>query len=117
MTKEDILNMQPEIELNYLVAENIMKLKIGSVIWETDDNEKIKQSIYNYSTDISYAWDVFKEVSTWLFSKRRRFFQEIQSFTRTNSEAIIAWPDVLIVLKDRMPEAICKAALIVKLDL
>jgi len=46
----------------------------------------------------------------WTYSKRKRFFQKLQELTRTSSSSLPAWPDVFVVLRDRLPQAISQAA-------
>ena len=64
-----------------------------------------------YSTSIADAWLVFQFMCSQLFSVRRKFFRALQAQTVTSDGDLVTWPDVLVVLRDRLPEAICKAAL------
>jgi hypothetical protein len=65
----------------------------------------------NYPVDFKAAWQVFTYIcNNWLYSKRKKFFDALQDQARLPSGDLAAWPDVLVVLVDKMPEAICKAA-------
>ena len=64
-----------------------------------------------YSTDIAAAWEVFQTACGWLFSKRRRFFHDLQREAALEDGSLVAWPDVLARLCDRFPLAVCRAAL------
>lgn len=66
--------------------------------------------IPRYSTDIGSAWEVHLKVCEMLFSVRRRYFHALQEQTRDGGN-LVAWPDVLVVLRKQFPEAICHAAL------
>lgn len=71
----------------------------------------------DYSEYVSDAWSVFLNVCDRLFSVRRCFFDELQAMTThtppgCSRPVTVAWPDVLVVLRDRLPECICKAALV-----
>jgi hypothetical protein len=123
MTREDILNIKFNRELDELIGKEIFGYTIKThecalfVIdgkYSNDIDRWI--TLPRYTNDLNVAWKVFQEVSTWIFSKRKKFFDTLQSFTRIDSTSMVGWPDVLIVLKDRMLEAICKAALIAKLE-
>jgi hypothetical protein len=75
-----------------------------------------------YSKNIAAAWLVHAAMCDRPFSVRRRYLQELQDIAservnKTRREAlavytpaVVAWPDVLVVLRDQMSEAICLAA-------
>lgn len=65
----------------------------------------------HYSRDIAAAWPLFQHCSSWVFSRRKRFFAALQSQASLPDGTIVAWPDVLVVLRDRFPLAVCRAAL------
>jgi len=75
VTREEILNLEPGPELDWLVAEKVMGRKRttkgalpGCAYWKDDDgfvraNETPGGSLnWNPSTDIAAAWEVVKEV-------------------------------------------------------
>lgn len=66
-----------------------------------------------YSGDIAEGWEVHIAMCERPFSVRRRYFDAIQEQTRaaSNEGFLVAWPDVLVILRDRFPEVICRAAL------
>lgn len=64
-----------------------------------------------YSAAIEAAWPIWLLATRDLFSRRKRFFTTLQDIAST-SEFRVVWPDVLAVLDDRLPEAICKARLL-----
>jgi hypothetical protein len=70
-----------------------------------------------YSLDIREAWKVHQAACDWIYSKRKRYLEDLQ--LQASVLAGVA-PDrtvdglhVLVVLKNHMPEAICRAALAV----
>lgn len=79
-----------------------------------------------YSIDMAQAWAVHRLVCGWSFSRRQQYFASLQDqasaiTNKTNRQAmaperyadmLVMWPDVLCILVDRMPEAICRAALV-----
>jgi hypothetical protein len=74
--------------------------------------------IPDYSTDIAAAWTVHQKACEWLFSKRRHYLQALQNIAsealspeERKAGRLVAWESVLVVLRNRMPESICRAAL------
>jgi hypothetical protein len=111
-------DLQAGRELDALVAEKVMGIKCG-VCLQDGQLEPITmdwREIPHYFTDIAAAWEVHLEACSWLFSKRRQYLRALQEQARTENGELVAWPDVLVVLRDRMPEAICLAALEVSKD-
>ena len=74
------------------------------------------RTVGDYSEDIAEAWIVVSHVQRWNYSARCQFFDELQSLASTPSGNVY-WPDVLTALADRMPWAICVAALLTVLTL
>lgn len=69
-----------------------------------------------FSTDISAAWEVCEIFREKLFSKRKRYMDELQrviSADRGLKNALIVWPDVFWWIS---PSAICRAALLTTLQ-
>jgi hypothetical protein len=121
MTREDILNTKNN-DLDELIGKYVMGWSLdefcnGDLKWCDDKSCKCSQFEFNPSEDMNLAWMIFQKAMTWKFSRRKRFFDELQLLTTTKSGAIVAWPDVLCVLKNKMPKSICKAAIIVELNL
>lgn len=64
-----------------------------------------------YSSDLTAAWLVHLAMCNRRFSTRRTYFKALQAQATLAAGIEVAWPDVLLVLRHRMPEAICLAAL------
>lgn len=77
----------------------------------------VRREIYpRYSEDMSTAWTVYLKAMEGHFSQRKRFHMELQ-FLTSHDGHMIAWPDVLMVLRHKMPESICKASLLSQVSL
>lgn len=78
---------------------------------------KAAELVPAYSLDIGEAWKVHQEACGWLYSKRNRYLFDLQLqasvLAGLTLDQVVQWPDVLVVLKNHMPEAICRAALAV----
>lgn len=132
MTRDEILAMVPGPELDALVAEKVMGLEVyrSKEDWKQKRMPHIAEwsnmvpypaywhpvyelatVISTYSTDMNEAWGVYLKMMNGPFSQRKRFYQELQDLTR-DGERVVAWPDVLTVLRGVMTESICKAALL-----
>ena len=60
---------------------------------------------------MAIGWAVlYHMMDQWRFSRRKKFFDGLWQMARTQSGDLVAWPDVLVVLRNRFPEAICQAA-------
>jgi hypothetical protein len=121
--------VRPGRELDLRVAGEVMGWSnlsrgsrgIGAFGWHpglTDVPPHGRIPVPNYSTDMRAAWEVHLAICERLFSVRRRYFAALQDLTRPEPPSDFvrpldgaAWPDVLVVLRHRMPEAICLAAL------
>ena len=133
MDKDRILAMQPGRELDALVAEKVM----GWVDLWTDGKsymayppheqkmpvgEAERDPIWPYSTDIAAAWEVFHKVKTMLFSKRKKFMENLQWIVSKNNPPVGVpdWEAGLIEYSDLWwfvePADICKAALLTVID-
>lgn len=65
-----------------------------------------------YSTDITVAWGLFQYImDNFIYSKRQKFFKLLQEQARLYDDSLPAWPDVLSVLRNRLPHALCLAFL------
>ena len=109
-------------ELDALVYERVHNTHVAidthGRLWGVDtDREPYPGQGWFYvisespSTNIKAAWKVFLLMCDRPFSKRRRFFDALQREAALSGGGVAAWPDVLVVLRNRMPEAICRAAL------
>jgi hypothetical protein len=63
------------------------------------------------SKDIATAWQVHQKMCGSRLGVRIRYFDALKAQTEPIAGFRVAWPDVLVVLRDTMPEAICRAAL------
>lgn len=97
-------------ELDAQVAEKIFGL---TVVWEAGV-PFLRHEVSPcpcYSSDIADGWPVLLEMMGRRFSVRNAFFEAL---TEEGNLGKSLYPDgiwLLQVLKDRMPEAICKSAL------
>lgn len=116
MTKEEILAMVPGRELDALVAERVMLLKVNAKNGAFSVISDIGRSgLKRYSNDISAAWEVVERMRERIFSKRRIFLDNLQELTRYigTIDRPVAWPDVFWFVN---PESICKAALLAVME-
>lgn len=67
-----------------------------------------------YCTDIAAAWEIHHIMCKALFSTRREYLKKIQHYSWMKTGLTVAWPDVLVVLKDDLPDAICLSALLAR---
>lgn len=103
MTREEILAMKPGIELNWLVCEKVFDNKTFGSVWP-------------YSTDVGAAWLVLK--------KLREEFWCIEIHIADGCWVIMELLRCLPIRVEinggtpfgKLPEAICKAALLAKLE-
>jgi hypothetical protein len=75
-----------------------------------------KELVPMYSSTIAEAWRVHQAVCNLGFNQRKLYYYSLQKQATVLAEIdpavqLVAWPEVLGVLKDHMPEAICRAAL------
>jgi len=110
--------LKPGRELDALVAEKVMGLsfkKMGNkYVYQIPCPEKRKgcavwhgEEVSPYSIDIAAAWEVVEKVKGFLFSRRKRFKQELSNIF-THNELKIS-PEEWVFLIN--PHAICLAAL------
>jgi len=131
LTRDEIFNMPAGIELNALVAGNVLQISDYEHIFhgeicikchrETDfhsgriypDNKRTCDIPDDYSADIAAAWLVHQMVVHKLFSVRQRYFEELQKLVSAecteSGKTVIAYPDVFIFVK---PSHFCRAALL-----
>lgn len=134
MTREEIMAASNE-ELDVMVAGHVMGWQWTSYPWYDGTTKQLltREGKVHSGDDFNYlegdrilpwdmpiysesfpdAWEVFKTVEKQLFSKRRKFLDELQNLTRTPDGDKIAWPDVLWHLT---ADKICRAALLAKIE-
>ncbi|MBA7499340.1 hypothetical protein ES704_02080 [subsurface metagenome] len=93
MTKEEILAMKAGRELDVLVSAKVME-------------HRMEHRIEKYSTDISAAWLVVEKLSNLIFDLRKVY---------QNTDWCASFEGNVAEGK-KAPEAICKAALLAKLE-
>lgn len=139
MTKEKILAMKPGRELDVLVAKKIFRIEVEWDYRVGDINHvlpklpylkgkprmvlgpmahSVSNTIYEYSTEISAAWQVVENLFTdgfhiiimtvYIHNTEPKYKVLVQQILR------IGTPKDCEVEADSAPEAICKAALIAK---
>ncbi len=91
--------------------------KLQDGLWDEEDLKGWSKPS-PYSTDIAVAWMVHQKICSLSFSKRQSYYRHLKVIAseqlrdETGEERLfVQWPDVLTVLKDKMPVAICLAAL------
>lgn len=116
MTREEILAMKPDRELDLLVIEKVMGLVKDESYWISPRNNVchlIKGGVFDPSTDISAAWEVLEEMKTkgihLCIQPHADFFQVIPY-----KESGDMFDCVVHSLS--APEAICKAALLAVME-
>ena len=131
LTPKTIINEVPGPQLDHWVAENIMTIpqlyaydhgdgEVQSYIWdEVEENVAIRDHylsirLPSYSTDIAEAWKVVEELN----SRGLSFGLELDGMGRVRAGSRLSEG---AIFEDReylctVPEAICKAALLIMLD-
>lgn len=127
MNKEEILALEPGNDLS-IILEKVFGFKhlIGDdvpqehydlgargpqEIWLNQDGHRYCKwcgDYPNYSENIADAWEVFNFMLNKSFMERMKYYVALQEIANG-----VPYPETLVVLKDKMPEAICKAALLV----
>jgi len=118
MNKEEILATKPgsDRKLDSLVHEQIMHRTIPT---DHDITSRFCDCVPRYSTDISSAWEVVEEMKDkgWQFTLYTGIDLESDYCGGSKVNAVFSKPKHYIKAGvDATPEAICKAALITKLD-
>lgn len=138
MTRDDVLALSAGRELDRLVAQRVMghvwrryNSPVGPVRYlaapddrdnwsDADGSEPEGDDPWRYppcySTSIAAAWEVFRHCCGWRFSKRSFFLTLLEDQSRLPDGALPRGLFVLAALRDRFPEAVCKAALLAVLD-
>ena len=129
MTREEILAMTPG-QINRFVATEIMgwrevndlaqRARRGYLYLPKEhvryrvQDEQLYDDEPRFVDGMSEAWCVFCKVMSGCFSRRSRFYDELQQLTQAHTKEAwkIAWPDVLTVLRHEMSFSICRAAAI-----
>lgn len=87
---------------------------LGGDEWRDENDNLIYDGIPAFSEDIEAAFSVVAKIKKMLFSKRKKFLDELQTVVSMENlstpwNAEIAWPDVFWYVE---PADICKAALL-----
>lgn len=107
----EVFGMTPcEIDLNKFNVEMTGPSSFVFVCPEHGRKCRRPWEVPRYSSSMEKAWRVHREMCGRLFSSRRKYFDLLQGQARRDG-VVPAWPDVLVVLRDVMPGAICRAAL------
>ncbi len=69
-----------------------------------------------FSSQMGSAWLVFQTACEWLFSRRSLFLSLLEDQATTPSGSVPSGFHKLAVMRDRFPEAICRAALLAVLE-
>lgn len=94
-------------ELDRAICEQIFRVDLGTTPAKLIDT---------FSSDMTAAWKVHMEVSTWMFSRRKMYYTHIKIIASELAgirDAVVDYPDVLTLARTNMPEIICRAALLV----
>ena len=125
MTKEEILDMEAGRQLDGLVAQEIMDIKVEYpyskgfpyYLFEDSTGRKVWNAVALYSTDISAAWPIAVKMGLaviplnngdWACCKASYIYH--LAITQYH------YADPNVVICKAAPEAICKAALLTRLD-
>ena len=120
MTKEEILALDPSMELGILVAREVMKWRGVGDHWVTPEGFNIKANgldgWYPWR-DISAAWQVAVKMGLAIFPLNNGDWAACKASHIYHLEvAQDHYTDPSIVVCYTAPEAICKAALLAKLE-
>lgn len=130
MTREEILALKPGRELDALVAEKVMGWDdSGDGEWRNEFDRPIESiRLWRPSTDISAAWEVVEKMNELDFSITTHSLGKIVTVygPETNHEKIDKAKKAGLHSKlietcamtygESVPEAVCKAALLVMID-
>lgn len=114
MTKEEILAMEAGLQLDILVAEEILGYKIyAGATASTAENVLVTSRVPRYSTGISSAWQVVEKMieNGWSYHGFSSLTFPFSGCEFIKELCVSAAPCNLTEAKS-MPEAICKAALL-----
>lgn len=120
MNKDEILNMKTGRELDALVAEKVLDWKYVFYaqpinLWVGDIDGTVRKIIPNYSTDILLAIEVLELFDFYSIDKVSDCFIPQYEVTVESCMEDGTYNQISAKAKN-IPEAICKACLIAKLD-
>lgn len=56
--------------------------------------------VTGWQDDMNCAWEVIREVSSWMFSSRKAFFDNLKNEMRTeDGKHLLAWPECMMFIK------------------
>jgi hypothetical protein len=123
MTRDEILTMKPGPELNGLVARHVMGYEVVEVLPQGITYMQGKRKRWvpnsNYSKDIAAMWLVREELCESGGVELLNMCEEHPQcciFTTSAPGLPLDRLQVITVMADTMPEAICKVALLAELD-
>ncbi|MBU1067366.1 hypothetical protein KKE60_06235 [Patescibacteria group bacterium] len=110
MTKEEILVMNPSMQLGDLVATEVMKWHREGDHWVSPEGFWIKAEGLN-------GWYPWRDISAaWLVVEKLKDYYPKIKFNQYSRKWEVEFLLCAIALADTAPEAICKAALLAKLE-
>lgn len=114
MTREEILALPTGKKLDALVAEKVMgwEAKPGRAYYWTGKDRVVRSVFYQFSTDISAAWELLCKFKTHQVTFHENgFYQQSDMKYR-----VIIAKNQHVAYANTAPEAICKAALLAVMD-
>ena len=129
LTRAEILAMTPD-QLRLAVAEyvfnaswshgdgsvgsplDLLQFQDGAVVaYRYYSDVNYTMCVPDYPRDIAAAWTVHKLMSVQIFSKRKRYFDELHHLVskRMSVDLLVSWPDIFAHVE---PEDFSRAALI-----
>lgn len=121
LTREDILNQTTGRKLDRWVQEHIFKVDLSEFHWERKGKSMFKETdvgvvwveIPDYSEDISAAWEIVERL-------KAKNWQYVIASEGEKVDVTFYWDPHRMegcLFDCKLPEAICKAALLAVLDL
>lgn len=139
---EKILNM-PIKEANLLIAKEIFGYHVYHYDKDYKDNcyyilvdlnmnqvapywngrkaqRKTEEEAWNdcpdFFKDMNNAWEVYLQIMKGFHSQKEKFYKSLQQIVGRYSPITWEYPEVFTMLREDMPNAICRAALMTVLD-
>ena len=109
MTRDEILNMEAGREMDALIAEKVMGLRVIRADWEPHNRGIKFDDFGNYSQDIAAAWEVVEKLR--LTITPNHCYPVVKARWCVDTE-LKGKNDIWLVGAETAPLAICKAALL-----